>query len=255
MKSLSLLLFLFFSLSARAHETRTMKGMESIDFSPSIQELESGEIQYYYELQKPSDQPATVTGVLDKLKALDTHGVLKRKDSGQYYIQISKIAYTVKRPITYFSSKRTCDEAYMKQLYSALTLAAVKNRHCQFTIDPSFPAPGLTMDLYWYDNSSKTGKSLDSSLLNLDTHLDQPAVSIFQYGHDFSRVMYEKTVLSTSALMNYYKISEDETLVMSYTLSFIYNIPPGFLGGAGALEKKFLEQMPPLVDRTETVGD
>ena len=239
MKITSTILFLLFA-TVSSVQARDFQELSSFDFSPSSQSLQNGDIQYFYTLSPDSN-------TLNALKELDINHTLSGADSSQYYLQVAKLAYRIKRPVSYFSSSRTCDLAYLKKIY--IDLSVNEESACKFQIDSSFPAPGFKIDFDWFDNTS--AKKAPASLIGLDSSFGVPSVSITQVGHDFTNVMGEKTVLTTSSILNYYPVSLTETLVVSYSLSFIYNLPPKIFGGANAIKKKFLKQIPSLIERTE----
>ena len=185
---------------------------------------------------------------LSLVQPLDTAGVLATSDASTYYIQVSKVAYRVARPLSYFSADRICSVAHLENIYQGSGVTQVSP--CEFQINSPSPTPDYTLDLTWFDNQST--QPVSRGLSSLDGGMGAPAISVTQNAHDFSRLLGARTVLSVTTILNYYPVSATETDVITYSLSFIYNIPPGILGGANAIKTRFLNQIPVVISQTET---
>ncbi|OHX68030.1 hypothetical protein [Flammeovirga pacifica] len=69
----------------------------------------------------------------------------------------------------------------------------------------------------------------------------QPTRTVVKEGSNFDRVMMQKTNYLTRQISFYYALDENTTLVQYYVLSYVYSLPPAFVGGAKMMIDKVNE--------------
>ena len=80
-----------------------------------------------------------------------------------------------------------------------------------------------------------------------------PHLVVVQHNYDYGKVMFQETSKMSISLSRYFPLNERQTLVINYTLNYIHNLPPGFVGGSDFLISKIKEGIKALVEETQGV--
>jgi hypothetical protein len=215
----------------------------SIRFSVDASELKSGTISYFYQLISKDDAnegKADSDSTFQLLLPLDIPGVWKDKTEG-FYIMMTRNAYIVNKDISFFSKNRLLDVNYINATLPGMKVS--RNSDGTYALDGT---PSATSTLDYYSKSDLTSQPQDSALnyvANIDPSLGTPDVMLVQHSYNFDTVMTVRTNKSSMVFSEHYGIGTNETLVVAYSLSFVYNVPPFFLGGADRLRTEYVKAL------------
>ncbi|MDH4466992.1 MAG: hypothetical protein QE271_02970 [Bacteriovoracaceae bacterium] len=227
----------------------SLQRMSDINFAIDSQVLDQGVVKYFYEFLDqnlvpiPDDNKFNRSGgnseSFNKLKNLDIDNNAEFKQKNNHlYVGLNKTVYSLNKPISFFSENQICNFSFIKKILSTLKLS--ENSHCNFHVLGSVTTPSMDFRLYFY--SAPDFQNLASPLKNFFkdfSQLGEPEAVTFQYNYNFGNIMFQKTADSSYTLTQYYSIDSTKTLVVVYSMSYIFNAPPGFAGGANRFHKEY----------------
>lgn len=158
----------------------------------------------------------------------------KNRGQEDYHVLMSKAIYQVDIDASFFTKRRLSDIGFINRTFSGPEIKKIGQN--QFEVAGGTFNPDFKYDLFFYSNENLSGKVLD--LVNYtkqkNPELGSPVLTSLQHNHDYGRVMFHRTSKMSITLSNYYAIN-GKTVVVSYTLNYIHNLPPALWGGPEAL--------------------
>lgn len=185
----------------------------------------------------------------------DVHDYWQKKGSEDYYVLLTKVAYTVPASSHYFTEKLLADPVYISRtLPENYKLKKVGSR--RFHLDCGFLGPDFSYDLNFYTGQKGTGRTaaMLQHIARLNPELPAPMLSVVQHNYNFGKVMFHKTSKMSVSASNYYATGKQGTLVINYTLNYIHELPPKMLGGYELLINEMQEGIGDLVYRTRKLA-
>lgn len=195
-----------------------------IDFPCDRTFLSDGRgVQLFFELIS-RDVRAEDHRSFNLLRPLDKENLWDKK-SEPLYVLASRLAFVVDKDISFFSESRLQDEDYLTRLLPAFQIKRISKNG--FRSDAS---PKHQFEISYFDREASR-EAWPRSLLGTNRFEQFPDVVLVQHNHGFEKVLGFKTARMGQTLSLHYALGEGRTLVVAWSLSYLYNIPPFFLGG------------------------
>ncbi|MGB5321953.1 hypothetical protein, partial [Lutimonas sp.] len=80
-----------------------------------------------------------------------------------------------------------------------------------------------------------------------------PNLIVVQHNFQYGKVMFQETSKMSISISRYFQLNKEQTLAVNYTLNYIQNIPPSFIGGSDFLIDKIKKGIKALIDETQYV--
>ncbi len=219
---MGILIILFLSLAwGQSSPAPNLTRIENhVDFLTDTNFLSKGGIQLFFELIS-SDQKAEAYESFLKLRPLDKDDLWSRRNE-PLYILTSRLVYEVRKDLSFFSENRLYDESYLNQL-----LPSYRIKKMGSNVFRSCSAPQNTFVIEYFRSGL-----LPTELESLGGGLVTPGVAILQHNHDFEKILGFRTALMGRTLTLHHSSGPGRTRIIVWSLSYIHNIPPFFLGGS-----------------------
>lgn len=233
------------------------KSIETLEFDFPKEDYTSDSIFFYHALLERNENtaPSAVAPSFsfpDHAKPLDLYDYWEHKGEEEYDVLLTKVAYVLDKPIPFFSEKRLADPGYISQTMPA---AKIKRMDSIYHISVGFGAPEIDYTLHFY--SPEEFKDQYPQLKNYFKKYDGMALSphliVVQHNYQYGKVMFQETSKMSISLTRYFQLNNEQTLAFNYTLNYIQNIPPSFIGGSDFLIKKMKEGIKALIDETQHI--
>ena len=254
-----LFMFLLLGLSSVAQERHELKWkvIETLEFDFPKETYTSDSIFFYHSLlkRKALDGPvaeASSFSFPDHAKPLDLYDYWDQKGEEQYDVLLTKVAYVLDKPIRFFSEERLADPGYISQ---TMPSAKINRIDSVYHISVGFGAPEIDYTLHF--SSPEEFEQQYPELKNYFNKYDgldlTPNLIVVQHNYQYGKVMFQETSKMSISISRYYQLNEEQTLAFNYTLNYIHNIPPSFIGGSDFLIAKIKEGIKALVDETQHI--
>ena len=257
----SSLLCLFFllaltSLAQQRHELQ-WKNIETLEFDFPKEDYTSDSIFIYLSLLKRT----TIEGPLeetpnfsfpDHAKPLDLYDYWEHKGEVQYDVLLTKVAYVLDKPIYFFSEERLSDPSYISQ---TMPSAKINRIDSIYNISVGFGAPEIDYTLHFYSPEEIEFQypKLKNYFKKYDGLELTPNLIVVQHNFKYGKVMFQETSKMSISISRYFQLNKEQTLVFNYTLNYIHNIPPSFIGGSDFLIAKIKDGIKGLIDETQYI--
>ena len=258
-KSSLLCMFFLLALTSVAQQQHELnwKNIETLEFDFPKEDYTSDSIFFYHALLKRTENTepsaeAPSFSFTDHAKPLDLYDYWEHKGKEQYDVLLTKVAYVLDKPIHFFSEERLADPGYISQTMPA---AKIKRIDSTYHISVGFGAPEIDYTLHFYSpeefqhqypKQKNYFKKYDGTALS-------PHLIVVQHNYQYGRVMFHQTSKMSVSITRYFQLSKEQTLAFNYTLNYIQNIPPSFIGGSDFLIDKMKQGIKALVDETQNV--
>lgn len=183
---------------------------------------------------------------------LDIYEYWEQKGEEQYDVLFTKVAYVLDQPVNFFSKKRLSDPDYISQ---TMPDAKIKQNDSTYHISVGFGAPDIDYTLnfhspeefeYYYPKLPDYFKKYDG--------LDQlPNLIVVQHNYHYGKVMFQETSKMSISISRYFPLNNTQTLAFNYTLIYIQNMPPSFIGGSDFLIEKIKVGTKALIEETQYI--
>jgi hypothetical protein len=187
-------------------------------------------------------------------RPLDIYDYWSRRGEESYKVFLTKVAYAVNTKVSFFSEERLSNVAYISETLPEYTIKQLAPK--RYEVDCGFFGPSFTYDLSFY--RAPYQQSHIQHLLHYasvqNPELGTPTLATLHHNYNYSKVMMQRTSKMSVALTCYYPYQNSQTLVVNYTLNYIYELPPNFLGGYDLLIKKIKEGISDLITQTRTIS-
>ena len=180
---------------------------------------------------------------------MDIYNYYENRGDEEYYTLLTKTTYGLPQDISFFTSERLSNEHYLKEVMPNNKIQKVDD---YYELEVGFGAPDITFTLDFFSNKelSEQFPDLVGYFKKHDFMDQEPAITVFQHNHKFSKILGQKTTKMSISITRYFDEGKDETLVINYTLNFIYNLPPAIFGGGDLLVSQMKEGVIALVRDT-----
>ena len=211
----------------------------NLSFSTQALELDEQNIQLYMVLvdkqQKPVCMESGDNFSFEKEGLpFDLSDYWINRGQENYHILMSKAVYQVDVEASFFTQERLSDVGFVNRTFSGPEIRKIDKN--TFQVSGGTFNPDFKYDMFFYRNGDLSGKvrNLVNYAKKKNPELGSPVLTSVQHNYDYGRVMFHKTSKMSVTLSNYYAINS-KTVVVSYTLNYIHNLPPALLGGPEAL--------------------
>ena len=249
-------LFAMTSVAQQRHELK-WKNIETLEFDFPSEDYTSDSIFFYHALLKRTADGGSLVDIpscsfTDHAKPLDLYDYWEHKGEEQYDVLLTKVAYVLEKPIHFFSEERLADPGYISQ---TMPTAEIERIDSIYHISVGFGAPEIDYTLHFYSlekfenhypEVKKYFKKYDG--VGLSPHL----ISV-QHNYQYGKVMFHQTSKMSISITKYFQLDKEQTLVFNYTLNYIHNIPPSFIGGSDFLIDKMKKGIKALIDETQYI--
>ena len=258
-KSSLLCLFFLLALTSVAQQRHELKwkNIETIEFDFPKEDYTSDSIFFYHSLlkRKANKEPlneASSFSFSDHAKPLDLYGYWEHKGEEEYDVLLTKVAYVLDKPIAFFSEDRLANPSFISQ---TMPSAKIKRMDSIYHISVGFGAPEIDYTLRFY-----TAEEFDSQYPELKNYFNKydgltlsPHLVVVQHNYQYGKVMFQETSKMSISISRYFQLNNKQTLAFNYTLNYIHNIPPSFIGGSDFLISKIKDGIKGLIDETQYI--
>ena len=214
-----------------------MRREEALDFTVDEPFQLSGGVQYFYELA-PSAPTPPASSALGRLRPLDDAA----SPDDAYQVVMSRLVYTVRRDISYFTQARARDVSYLQAVAPEMSVTAEP--------DGSFivgRTPRNRFRLTWLEPPTPSDPAL-ARFFELLPPGPPPVSIVIQKNSDFSRVMGWRTAERSVTYTAHFPLGPGRTRVVVCTMSLLHHLPPFFLGGKDRVFRESVEGAASLIE-------
>lgn len=257
MRLLFLIIFLFSLSGGHPLLSQDLKWtiMKDLRFDLPIEAYQSDKIYFYHALINKESSIAINDANFSLSKQatpLDIYDYMGTKGEEDYEVFFTKTAYVLDAPVHFFHKERLSDVAYIAK---TMPEAKVSQEDSVYHVVVGFGSPDIDYSLKFYGNSGF--ESAFPQLTNYFAHYDglnqNPELIALQHNFNFSRVMFQKTSKMSISISRYFVQDATHTVVINYTLNYIHNMPPKFIGGSDFLLDKIKDGIKALIEETQIV--
>lgn len=252
----SSLLLLLFALNLSAQELH-WKDMLHPNFQMNARAYQRDHVYFFHALfskNKPIEiaEIDSLHAFSDFAQPLDIYNYWENREEERYDVLFTKTAYLLEKPVDYFSSYRLSDVEFIK---STMPSATIAKQDSIYHIAMGFGSPDIQYTLQFYSDESfqKTYPTLLTYFSSLDGVIGRPELVVVQHNFNYGRILFQKTTKMSVSISRYFALEENRTLVLNYTLNYIYNMPPTIIGGSDYLLSKIKEGIGALISETQMV--
>jgi hypothetical protein len=258
----SSLLYMFFllaltSVAQHRHELK-WKNIETLEFDFPKEDYTSDSIFFYHSLLKKTANEGSLDeapsfSFIDHAKPLDLYHYWEHKGEEKYDVLLTKVAYVLDKPIHFFSEERLADPGYISQTMPA---AKIKRIDSIYHISVGFGVPEINYTLHFYtpEEFEYQYPKLKNYFKKYDGLALSPSLIAVQHNYQYGKVMFQETSKMSISISRYFQLNKQQTLAINYTLNYIHNIPPSFIGGSDFLIDKIKKGIKALIDETQYVS-
>ncbi|MBX2841852.1 MAG: hypothetical protein KTR26_08765 [Flammeovirgaceae bacterium] len=241
-----------------------MKKERSLDFVVDKTTLENEDIQYYLllvdkegEVISETSDIATEFSFEEQAKPFDIFNYWDKKGDDKYFILVTKVAYVVDKEIGFFSEEKLSDASFLNDRLPDYKIEEIGER--KYKIQGSFFAPSFEFDLAFYKPPYNQNNEVKDLVVNMCHSqkvdgLPMPSLTMVQHNYNFSKVLLQRTSKMSMSISNFYPFEKDKTLEINYTLNYIYELPPKFLGGHNIVINEILDGIKGLIIKTRELS-
>lgn len=231
------------------------KVMKELQFDLPIEAYKSDKIHFYHALIGKGSSVASNDGnfsLRQDAAPLDIYSHWDKKGEEDYDVFFTKTGYVLDAPIAFFTNKRLSDVGYIAE---TMPEAKVSHQDSTYHLAVGFGAPDIDYSLKFFTNDEfeSAFPALISYFSNNDGFVKSPELIVVQYNFNYSRVMLQKTSKMSISISRYFAQDASHTLVLNYTLNYIHNMPPKFIGGSDFLLDKIKDGVKALIEETQIV--
>ena len=255
------LLYMFFLLvltSADQHRPAlNWKNIDSLVFDVPQKQYTTDSIYFFHALLLRTADVERVAGGSTfsfpiHAQPLDIYEYWEQKGEEQYDVLFTKVAYVLDQPINFFSKERLSDPTYISQ---SMPEAKIKQIDSTYHISVGFGAPDIdyTLNFYSPEEFGYHFPKLPGYFKKYDGFAQRPNLIVVQHNYQYGKIMLQETSKMSISISRYCPLNDRQTLVFNYTLNYIHNMPPSFIGGSGFLVDKMKEGIKALIDETQYI--
>lgn len=241
----------------------------NIDFTPDRGTLLQGKIEYFFELLNDKTRvPLAGTkteasnAALDQLLVLDANRSLDAATARgeSLYVLMGKAAYLVKKDVSFFKTS-ALELDYWQATRKDLNVENNPAFHAsstsrEFLSHGGGKIPESTLTLNGFSGAELSTNPAMKALMEMDPGVDavlgKPAIVLSEHYSQFGRKLMARTSLESRSFSKYYAYEKGTTLVITYTLGYLYNILPNWLGGVEKMRVEALKGALEIIPKVES---
>ena len=253
-------MFFVLALTSIAQERNELKwkNCETLEFDFPKEDFKSETIFFFHSLlrRNANGEPSAETSSFsfeEQAKPLDLYDYWEHKGDEKYDVLLTKVAYVLDKPVEFFSEERLADPVYISQ---TMPTAKINRVDSTYHISVGFGAPDIdyTLNFYSPEEFESHYPELKQYFKKYDGLELSPYLIAVQHNYQYGKVMFQNTSKMSISISRYFALNEEQTLALNYTLNYIHNIPPSFIGGSDFLIDKIKKGIKALVDETQYVS-
>jgi hypothetical protein len=188
----------------------------------------------------------------NQAQPLDVYKYWEQKGEEQYDVLFTKVAYVLDQPVNFFSKERLSNPTYISQTMPA---AKIKQSDSTYHLSVGFGAPDIDYTLQFYSPEEFEFRypKLPEYFKEHDGLTQLPSLIVVQHNSKYGKVMFQQTSKMSISISRYFQLNEGQTLVFNYTLNYIHNMPPTFIGGNDFLMHKIKDGIKELIYETQYI--
>ena len=250
----------FFLVIASAAQERTglkWKKINSLAFNLPETHYTTDSICFFHALVSKKDdgkritEESTFSFPVDA-KPLDLYEYWEHKGDEKYDVLLTKVGYVLEQPIDFFTKERLSDTAYISK---TMPEAKLKQKDSIYHISVGFGAPEIdyTLSFYTQQEFEQHYPKLRNYFKKYDGLAQVPELIVVQHNYHYGKVMFQSTSKMSISISRYFHLNDEQTLTLNYTLNYIQNLPPSFIGGSDFLVGKIKDGIKALIDETQYI--
>jgi hypothetical protein len=189
--------------------------------------LDSGGVQYSFTLLSADKKPAT-RAEFQAFRPFDMNSFYEPS----LHVVMSRIVYQVEKDVAFFSEARIRDVTYMNAIGEGYNISS--NTDGTFKVGKT---PSNTMALRYFSRVSEIPEAIAAALFGAQ-HVQQV---VFQENTHFARIMGMRTGALGVTWTAHESLGPGRTRIHVFTMSYLYNLPPVFLGGEKRVFRESVE--------------
>ncbi|MBL8951210.1 MAG: hypothetical protein JNK82_10565 [Myxococcaceae bacterium] len=184
-------------------------------------------VQYFYQLVPPEPCALTASPAFAQLRVLDLGRRWERLAKPPHVV-VSRLSYLVEKDISFFSRARAEDVGYMN--------AVAKDYGISKTADGRYrvsKTPANSFTLTYFDDAAVRAAPADGAIARVSSiaSTELPSSVLMQENTDFAPVLGVRTGELSVTWTAQYALHPGLTRLEVFTVSYLHNLPPFFLGG------------------------
>lgn len=251
------LFLIIFQVEDQSTKEIQWKVMNNLDFKLPTKRYKGDSIYFFKAFVKKED--LSKHAFMDSsfnfyrdAKPLDLYDYWGSRGTEIYNVLFTKTGYMYNQPVDFFSQERLSDVSYIAK---TIPSAKISKMDSVYHISIGYGAPTIDYTLHFYSHADfqLNYPSMAGYLDYYDQMEETPALISVQHNFNYGQVFFQKTSKMSVSITRYYQIDKEHTLVYNYTLNYIYNLPPSFLGGSDFLIGKIKEGIKGLIEETQSI--
>ena len=184
------------------------------------------------------------------IRVFDFHDYWEKRGSERYYVAFTKVAFVLDREVKTFSPELLSDLNYLQKTMGNYSVG--KTPCNRYQVEGTMFSPGFTYELSFYQwpKADTYSEPAILKIMEENPQLGVPELTAMQHHYDYGRVLMHRTTKMSTTVTNYYPFGQSRTLVLVYSLNYIYNIPPAFIGGENLMINEIKSMIRDYVERT-----
>lgn len=254
---LCMFLLLVLTSEAQMRSDLTWKNTGSLIFDIATEDYSTDSIYFYHAFMRRSLHEETMIkdstfSFSEHAKPLDIYKYWEQKGDDQYDVLFTKVAYVLDQPSEFFTEERLSDPQYIAQ---TMPSAKIHQNDSTYHISVGFGAPEIDYTLHFYSAKELQAHypELNQYLITYDNLEQDPYLISVQHNYHYGKIMFQETSKMSISITRYYPLNDKQTLAFNYTLNYIQNIPPSFIGGSDFLISQIKEGIKALIDETQYI--
>ncbi len=252
--------FVLFTLTSFTQERNELKwqNSESLEFDFPKEAYTSETIFFFHSLLKrtATEEPSAESpsfSFSEHAKPLDLYGYWDHKGDEKYDVLLTKVGYVLDKPVEFFTKERLADPGFISK---TMPSAKINRVDSIYHISVGFGAPDIdyTLNFYTPEEFERNYPKQKKYFKKYDGLALSPNLIVVQHNYHYGKVMFQNTSKMSISISRYFALNDKQTLAFNYTLNYIHNIPPSFIGGSDFLIEKIKEGIKALVDETQYIS-
>jgi len=233
------------------------KNINTLVFDLAQTQYTTDSIYFFHALLMRTDDVERVAGDSTfsfpiHAQPLDIYEYWEQKGEEEYDVLFTKVGYVLDQPINFFSKERLSDRAYISRI---MPEAKIKQIDSTYHISVGFGAPDIdfTLNFYSPEEFEYHYPKLPDYFKKYDGLGQQPNLIAVQHNYQYGKVMFQQTSKMSISISRYFALNDGQTLAFNYTLIYIHNMPPAFIGGSDFLIDKIKDGTKALIEETQYI--
>jgi hypothetical protein len=234
----------FSLLASTAWAASPLRQEREMGFGVDASFQDSGGVQYFYQLIERDE--ARTSDLVQRFLPLDVNDRWTSLSEPTNVVVI-RFVYTVDKDVSFFTEARALDVDYINAVAKEMEVS--RNSNGSFHIGRT---PENTCWLVHYDEARVKAAASQPAFKQLVALMGEsglPNSVVFQENTDFARVLGHRTAAASMTWTAHFPLAPGRTRVAVLTMSYLYELPPFFLGGSGRVMRESMRGATDLIER------